>query len=127
MDNKIKWNLKEIRKGVVRIGVDQLSKIPSIEEYEEHIAELLGIDGGREKLLDETFSPDIAESQLVYHEFNINRVVFSGPNGDISVGKEDFKEIFRGLQSSNRFLNKGIKPENLESIMVAREELFERG
>ena len=127
MDNKIKWKLKEIRRGIVKIEVDQLSKIPSIEEYKEYISELLEIKESKQKLLDESFSPDIAENQLLYHESTIQRVIFSGPNGDISVGINDFEEVFEELKSNKKTFKEGINPENLESIIAAREKLFERG
>ena len=127
MDNKIRWILKEIRRGIVRIEVDQLSKMPSIEEYKEYISELLGINDNKENLLDESFSPNIAENQLLYHENSIQRVIFSGPNGDVSVGINDFEKTFEELKSNKKDHKEGINRENLESIIAAREELFERG
>lgn len=127
MDKKIKWRLKEIRRGIVKIEVDQLSKIPSIEDYKEYIAELLGIREDKGKLLDESFSPNIAENQLLYHEENIRRVIFSGQNGDISVGINNFNEIFEELKANKNDFKQGIKEENFESIQAAVEELWTIG
>lgn len=127
MDNKIKWNIKEVARGIVKIEVDELSKVPSIEEYKEYISQLLGIKDNKEKLLDESFSPNIAENQLLYHENDIYRVIFSGPNGEVSVGINDFKKVFKELESNNKNVKQGIDPANLEAIQAAREELFERG
>lgn len=127
MDTKIKWKIKEISRGIVKIEVDELSKVPSIEEYKEYISQLLGIKDNKEKLLDESFSPNIAENQLLYHENDIYRVIFSGPNGEVSVGINDFKKVFKELESNNKNVKQGIDPANLEAIQAAREELFERG
>lgn len=127
MDNKIKWNIKEVARGIVKIEVDELSKVPSIEEYKEYISQLLGIKDNKEKLLDESFSPNIAENQLLYHENDIYRVIFSGPNGEVSVGINDFKKVFKELESNKKNVKQGIDPANLEAIQAAREELFERG
>lgn len=126
MNDKIKWNSKEIKKGIVKIEADSFSRIPSIKEYKEYIMQLLGINASKEQLLDESYSPGIAENQLLYHETNVHNVIFSGPNGDISVNINNIEEVFEELESGKKVSNPIINPKNIESIDAAIEEAFER-
>ena len=136
MENNINWKLERIADGKVRITVDSLSKLPSIEEYKDYIKNLLKIGAKTEnidKLKDESYSPDIGESLLLYQELkNLNKsseyqeVVFSTPDGDITVNKENFNQVFESLANNEKIEPKKSN-KNAEAIEHAVQELFERG
>lgn len=124
MNNNIKWKLKEIGKGKIRIELDQFSKIPTIEEYKEIIGNLLGIDDleSDKKLIDESNSAFIGDNLLLYSElknFKYEEVTFSGPNGDIVVNSRNFEEVFDKSEND--------KDTNKEAINDAVAELWTRG
>ncbi len=112
MGNRIKWNEKEEGNGIVRLSVDLLSKLPTIEEYKEHISELLGLDKiqSQENLKDQKYSADLADSILLYQELEkieisaegCRKVIFAGPNGDIIVDAANFNKVFDKLKSGSK-------------------------
>ena len=141
MDN-IKWKLERISKGRIKISVDSLSKLPSIEDYKEYIKSLLKIDVKEDisKLQDEGYSPDIGESLLLYQELKkLNEssrypeVIFSTPDGDIVVNAENFEQVFESLKN-NRRINKGRRENGTredkgiggEAVRYAIDEMFNR-
>ena len=144
MNNKINWGLERLGEGRVRIVVDSFSKLPSIEDYKSYIKSLLKIGESEdiEKLRDESGSPDIGDSLLLYQELvdlkkttEYKEVVFAGPEGDIVVNTENFEQVFNDLKIENKSENNNTNStnnsnndrSNAEAIESAVEELFERG
>lgn len=134
MENNIKLNLRELGNRRVKIEVDQLSKLPSIEDYKGYIANLLGIyNTDNHKLKDEFNNADLGDGFLLYNELKkmdsskYKEVIFSGVNGDIIVNAENFDEVFDSLKSDNKVKEEKEVNENAESIRHAIQEMFERG
>lgn len=136
MNNTVKWHLREIDKNAVRLEIDQLSKLPTVEDYKEYISNLLGISelDNCHRLKDESFSPYIGENLLLSRELEstskrYKRVIFAGPNGDVIVDINNFRQIFKNLISPKTNLKPSgyIKKENIESVQAAVEELWTRG
>lgn len=133
MNNRIKWKEKEEGNGIVRLSVDQFSKLPTIEEYKEYISELLGLNKvqSQENLKDQQYSVDLADSILLYQELeNIEtsskgyrKVIFSGPDGDIIVDATNFNKVFDELRNKNK-KEIIINDEGKEVIEEVLEELW---
>lgn len=127
--NNIKWNLQPVGEGTVRIVVESISKLPTLEDYKKYIERLLkeGKSNNDRKLLDESNSAFIGDNMLLSQELlkmDYKEVIFSGPDGDEVVNLENFNEVFDSL----KFKQANKKTEkNLESIEHAVGELFERG
>ncbi|MBQ2916875.1 MAG: hypothetical protein IJE59_01655 [Clostridia bacterium] len=127
--NNIKWNLQPEGEGKVRIVVESLSKLPTLEDYRKYIERLLkeGKSNNDRKLLDENNSAFIGDNMLLSQELlkmDYKEVVFSTSDGDKVVNLENLDEIFDSLKAKQ--VNKKTE-ENLESIEHAVGELFERG
>ena len=126
--NNIKWNLQPEGEGKVRIVVESLSKLPTLEDYRNYIERLLKTgQSNNNNLLDENNSPFIGDNILLHQELSkkaYKEVVFSTSDGDKVVNLENLDEIFDSLKVKQ--VNKKTE-ENLESIEHAVGELFERG
>lgn len=127
--SNIKWNLQPEGEGKVRIVVESLSKLPTLEDYRKYIERLLkeGKSNNDRKLLDENNSAFIGDNMLLSQELlkmDYKEVVFSTSDGDKVVNLENLDEIFDSLKAKQ--VNKKTE-ENLESIEHAVGELFERG
>jgi len=135
MENNIKWKIVEIGPKKVRIELEQFSKVPSIEEYQNYIKNLLGLNKQKNRnLMDDGYSVDLADNLLLYKELKqldnatYQEVVFSSPNGDITVDAENFEQVFKKLEEKRKedeTKNKNHK--NIEAIEHSIGELFERG
>lgn len=108
MENKkLKWTIKEIAPGMVKLGTESLSKIPTLNEYKQKIMELLS-GSEIEKLKDEGH-PDISESLALYRELKedkstkaIHVIAFSHQNGDVMVNIKNIDTVFETLQSTEQ-------------------------
>lgn len=136
--NSIKWNLQPEGEGKVRIVVESLSKLPTLEDYRKYIEKLLreGKSNNDRKLLDENNSAFIGDNILLSQELSkmdYKEVVFSTSEGDKVVNAENFEEVFDSLKKEQGNKKIEIKQKgkteikNLESIEHAVGELFERG
>lgn len=136
--NNIKWNLQPVGEGTVRIVVESLSKLPTLEDYKKYIERLLkeGKSNNNRKLLDESNSAFIGDNMLLSQELSkmdYKEIIFSTPSGDKVVNAENFEKVFDSLKKEQGNKKIEIKQkgktgiENLESIEHAVEELFERG
>jgi len=130
MNNDIKWKLSKIAPGKARIELEQFSKIPSIEEYESYIKNLLGLDKEKNNrnLIDDVYSVDLADSLLLYKELkeldgaDYEEIIFSSSNGDITVNVENFEQVFENLKSNGK---KRSTNSSTEAVKHAIGELFE--
>lgn len=133
MNNKeIKWEIKEIAPGMVKIEANSLGRIPTFEEFKAKAKEVLNTEQPKatDKLKDEIMNPDLGDSLLLRSELNnmenvrkVQQVLFTYGNNTIMANSKTIDEIVEKKEITRTGVNEfGANPDITEQVL----EDFER-
>ena len=133
MDNKkIKWEIKEIAPGMVKIEVNPLGRMPTFDEFKQKARELLSNLNTREDLLrDENRSQDLGDSLLLSQELKrkqskvIHQVVFTYGNSILTANSKNINELVEKKEKRNMPNEYGANPNIGEEVLENLKD-FER-
>lgn len=133
MNNKeVKWEIKEIAPGMVKIEANSLGRIPTFEEFKAKAKEILTTSQVKEldKLKDESMSVDLGDSLLLRQELNnienakkVQQVLFTYGDNTIMANSKTIDKIVEKKEIIRRGVNEfGANPDITEQVL----EDFER-
>lgn len=136
MNNKeIKWEIKKVAPGMVKIEASPLGRIPTFEEFKQKARELLSREKTSDlnKLRDETMSQDLGDSLLLRQELNglnkkepqgIHQVVFTYKNTTLTANSKTIEDLVEKKEiKRNRVNGFGANPDITEQVL---ENYYER-
>lgn len=130
MNNKeIKWEIKKVAPGMVKIEASPLGRIPTFEEFKQKARELLSREKTSDlnKLRDETMSQDLGDSLLLRQELNglnkkepqgIHQVVFTYKNTTLTANSKTIEDLVEKKEiKRNRVNGFGANPDITEQVL----------
>lgn len=134
MDNKkIKWEIKEIAPGMVKIEVNPLGRMPTFEEFKQKAKEILSVskEANLDMLRDENRSQDLGDSLLLSQELKrkqskvIHQVVFTYGNSILTANSKNINELVEKKEKRNMPNEYGANPNIGEEVLENLKD-FER-
>lgn len=132
---KIKWEIKKVAPGMVKIEANPLGRMPTFDEFKQKARELLSNLNTREDLLrDENRSQDLGDSLLLSKELKeleknqkspkeiIHQVVFTYGGSTLTANSKTVNELVEKKEMTNRANGFGANPDFIEQVL----EDFER-
>lgn len=132
---KIKWEIKKVAPGMVKIEANPLGRMPTFDEFKQKARELLSNLNTREDLLrDENRSQDLGDSLLLSKELKeleknqkspkeiIHQVVFTYGGSTLTANSKTVNELVEKKEMTNRANGFGANPDIIEQVL----EDFER-
>ncbi len=134
MNNKeIKWEIKKVAPGMVKIEANPLGRIPTFDEFKQKAKELLSNESrtnSNDRLRDETMSQDLGDLILLSREFEehkkeepVHQVVFTYKNATLTANSKTVNELVEKKEMTNRANEFGANPDITEQVLL---EDFER-
>ena len=104
MNNKeIKWEIKKVAPGMVKIEASPLGRMPTFEEFKQKAKEILSAskESNFDMLRDENRSQDLGDSLLLSQELKkldkqsevIHQIVFTYGNSTLTANKKTIDEL----------------------------------
>lgn len=133
MNNReIKWEIKKVAPGMVKIETNPLGRMPTFDEFKQKAKELLSnerITDLNNKLRDETRSQDLGDSMLLSREFEnhkkeipVYQVVFTYKNATLTANSKTIDEIVEKEEITGTCVNEfGTNPDITEQVLEGLE------
>lgn len=137
MNNReIKWEIKKVAPGMVKIEANPLGRMPTFDEFKQKARELLSNLNTNEDLLrDENRSQDLGDSLLLSKELKeleknqkspkeiIHQVVFTYGGSTLTANSKTVNELVEKKEMTNRANGFGANPDITEQVL---KDFFER-
>lgn len=129
MNNKeIKWEIKKVAPGMVKIEANPLGRIPTFEEFKQKARELLSREKTSDlnKLRDETMSQDLGDSLLLRQELNelnqkeqqrIHQVVFTYKDTTLTANSKTIDDLSEERKRKDKANGFGANPDITEQVL----------
>ncbi|MGN1270733.1 MAG: hypothetical protein ACI4UX_01915 [Clostridia bacterium] len=112
MNNKeIKWEIKKVAPGMVKIEASPLGRMPTFEEFKQKAKEILSAskESNFDMLRDENRSQDLGDSLLLSQELKkldkqsevIHQIVFTYGNSTLTANKKTIDELAEKREERN--------------------------
>ena len=112
MNNKeIKWEIKKVAPGMVKIEASPLGRMPTFEEFKQKAKEILSAskESNFDMLRDENRSQDLGASLLLSQELKkldkqsevIHQIVFTYGNSTLTANKKTIDELAEKREERN--------------------------
>lgn len=140
MNNKeIKWEIKKVAPGMVKIEASPLGRMPTFEEFKQKAKEILSAskESNFDMLRDENRSQDLGDSLLLSQELKkldkqsevIHQIVFTYGNSTLTANKKTIDELAEKREERNipneYGANNNMGEEVLEKVLENSKD-FER-
>ncbi len=112
MNNReIKWEIKKVAPGMVKIEANPLGRMPTFDEFKQKAKEILSAskESNFDMLIDENRSQDLGDSLLLSQELKkldkqsevIHQIVFTYGNSTLTANKKTIDELAEKREERN--------------------------